>query len=171
MTKTMEIEMIANSKQLLARCAFAMVLLMSTLPIRAQGSMPEAKAVAAYPLTMDHVTRVFLVSTDLPSDRAVNELPLEDRIKRLDATPKVVAVLKAHGISSRDFVMTGAAVGASMIVAGLIDSGEKGPGPSTANQIQWTAAPPEHIKFYRDHKAEIDKLVAQMTQAILNRKD
>ena len=120
---------------------------------------------------MDHVAREFQASTDTPSGRAINELPLEDRIKRLDATPKAAAVLKVHGLSSRDFVMTGAAVGAAIIVAGLLDSGEKGPGPGAANQIQWAAAPPEHIKFYRDHKAEIDKLVAQMTQAILNRKN
>ncbi len=33
MTKTMEIEMIASVKQPLARFAFAMVLMMSTLPI------------------------------------------------------------------------------------------------------------------------------------------
>ncbi|MGC1423958.1 MAG: hypothetical protein WA354_06150 [Terracidiphilus sp.] len=171
MTQTMEIEMIANVKQPLARFAFAMVLMMSTLPIWAQDTMTEAKAVAAYPLTMDHVAREFQASTDMPSGRAINELPLEDRIKRLDATPKAAAVLKVHGLSSRDFVMTGAAVGAAIIVAGLLDSGEKGPGPGAANQIQWAAAPPEHIKFYRDHKAEIDKLVAQMTQAILNRKN
>jgi hypothetical protein len=54
--------------------------------------MSEAKAVAAYPLTMDHVTREFQASTDLPSDRAINELPLEDRIKRLDATTRLRGV-------------------------------------------------------------------------------
>lgn len=163
--------MIANVKQPLARFAFAMVLMMSTLPIWAQDTMTEAKAVAAYPLTMDHVAREFQASTDMPSDRAISELSLEDRIKRLDTTPKASTVLKAHGISSRDFVMTGAAVGSAIAVAGLMDSGEKGLSPSAANQILWAAAPQEHIRFYRDHKAEIDKLVAQMTQAIINRKE
>lgn len=161
--------MIAAETQTRVCCAMAMILLMSALPIMAQSTMPEAKAVAAYPLTMDHVTRA-LGATDMPSDRTINELPLEDRIKRIEATPKLAGVLKTHGISARDFVMTSAAVGAAVIVAGLMDTGEKGPGPSAPNQILWASAPPDHIKFYRDHKAEIDKLIAQMTQAILNRK-
>jgi hypothetical protein len=158
-----EIEMKSTWLPILAAAA---LLQLSALPLKAQNTIPEAKAVAAYPLT----TREFQASTDLPSDRTMNELPLEDRIRRIEATPKAAAVLKAHGISSRDFVMTGAAVGAAMIVAGLMDSGEKGPGPSAGNQIQWTAAPSDHIAFYLNHKAEIDKLVAQMTRAILNRK-
>jgi hypothetical protein len=48
----------------------------------------------------------------------------------------------------------------------LITSGKGGPGASRENQRFWAAAPPEHVKFYRDHKPEIDKLVEQMTPAV-----
>jgi hypothetical protein len=162
--------MISYRTRTFAGCVIAMTFLLVTLPIRAQDTMAEAKTVAAYPLTMDHVTRLFQVSADVPSDKTMSDLTLEDKIKRIDATPKLSAGLKAHGISSRDFVMTGAAMGAAIAVSGLMDTGEKGPGASLPNQIEWAAAPPDHIKFYRDHKAEIDKLVEQMIQAMRNRK-
>ena len=162
--------MVSHRTRIFSRCVIAMILLLPALSVRAQNSIAEAKAVAAYTLTMDHVTRVFQLAADIPSDKSTNELSLEDRIKHIDATPKLADVLKAHGISARDFVMTGAALGAAIAVSGLMDTGEKGPGASLPNQIEWTAAPPDHIKFYRDHKAEIDKLVAQMMQAMRNRK-
>lgn len=162
--------MIFHRVRTFAGCIIAMTFLAVALPLRAQNTMAEAKAVGAYPLTMDHVTRVFQSYADVPSDKTISDLTLEDKIKRIDATPKLSAGLKAHGISSRDFVMTGVAIGAAIAVSGLMDTGEKGPGASTENQIEWTAAPPDHVKFYRDHKAEIDKLVEQMMQAMKNRK-
>jgi hypothetical protein len=58
--------------------------------------------------------------------------------------------------------MTSAALGPAIAVAGLIDTGERGPGGSQENKVFWAAAPPDHIKFYRDHKPEIDELVAKM---------
>jgi hypothetical protein len=145
---------------------------LTTMPsAQAQANMLEAEAIAAYPLTMDHVARQFKVAADLYKDpqlknqyTEVNELSLEDRIQKVESLPKLASVAKAHGITVRDLIMTSAALGPAIAVAGLMDTGERGPGTSPENKVFWAAAPPEHIKFYRDHKAEVDKLVAEMMQ-------
>ena len=137
--------------------------------VRAQANMQEAKAIAAYPLTMDHVTRQFQVAMDLSHDpqlrnqfAELSDLSLEDRIQKVESIPKLTSTARARGITARDLIMTSAALGPAIAVAGLIDTGERGPGGSQENKVFWAAAPPDHIKFYRDHKPEIDELVAKM---------
>jgi hypothetical protein len=136
---------------------------------RAQANMQEAKAIAAYPLTMDHVTRQFQVAADISRDpqlktqfAGLNDLALDERIQKAESMPKLISAARSRGIAGRDLVMTSAALGPAIAVAGLIDTGERGPGGSEPNKVFWAAAPPDHIKFYRDHKSEIDELVAKM---------
>ena len=137
--------------------------------LRAQANMQEAKAIAEYPLTMDHVTRHFQVAADVARDpqlktefAELSDRSLEDRVKKAESLPKLMSLARARGIAARDFIMTSAALGPAIAVAGLIDTGERGPGESEQDKIFWAAAPPDHIQFYRDHKAEIDKMVADL---------
>jgi hypothetical protein len=56
-------------------------------------------------------------------------------------------------------------LGPAIAVAGLIDTGKRDPGDSEQSKAFWAAAPPDHIKFYRDHKLEIDKLLAEIMRS------
>jgi hypothetical protein len=152
---------------------FLMLLILGALrgpyAAQAQANMQEAKAIASYPLTMDHVTRQFQVAADISRDpqlktqfAELTDLGLEERIQKAESLPKFMSAARARGIAARDLIMTSAALGPAIAVAGLIDTGERGPGGSEPNKVFWAAAPPDHVKFYRDHKPEIDELVAKM---------
>jgi hypothetical protein len=137
--------------------------------VQAQANMQEANAIAAYPLTMDHVTRQFQLAMDLARDpqlktqySQVSDLRLEQRIQKVESMPKLAAAARARGITVRDLIMTSVALSPAIAVASLKDSCVKGPGPSRENRVFWAAAPLEHIQFYRDHKSEIDRLVVDV---------
>jgi hypothetical protein len=154
------------------------VFLFAAPPLRSQTTMQEATAVAAYSLSMEHVRQALAVSADLyraaatdpkrrGENKLINTLPLEERIHRIEANAFSIGTCRARGIGARDYVMTGAALSPAMGVARLMDSGEKGPGPGPENRMFWAAAPPDHVRFYRDHRAEIDRLVEEITRLVV----
>ena len=86
---------------------------------------------------MDHVTRHYQTLMDLTrqeqQDAALKRdlqgwsgLPLEQQIQLYETNPKTAAILKAHGITARDQVMTQTALMALMIALPSIEQ-RKGP--------------------------------------------
>jgi hypothetical protein len=159
--------------------ALATIALIMIVPCGAQANAEESRAIAAYPLTMDHVNRHFQTLIDLNRQMGHdpdltrqlsgwNDLTVVDQIRHFESVPKAAATAKAHGISSRDQMMTGVTLMAAILVSRSIDHGTKGPGPK--NQLEWTAAPPDHLKFYSDHKVEITKLQTELGQVYKERR-
>ena len=144
----------------------------------AQTTPKEAQDLAAYALTMDHVTRHYQTLMDLTrqeqQDAALksdlqswSKLTLDRQIQLYEANPKVAAIVKAHGITARDQVMTQTALMALMIA---LPSIEQKRGPNAKNKLQFDASPAAHVKFYRDHQEEITKMGADLVDVALGKK-
>ena len=148
------------------------------VPCVAQTTAKEAQDVAAYPLTMDHVTRQYQMLMDLARqgqhDAALKGdlkgwagKPLDQQIRLFETNPKTAALAKAHGITPRDQVMTQAAMTALIIALPSIEAKK---GPNATNKLEFDASPPDHVKFYHDHEAEITKLGAELVDVVLGKK-
>jgi hypothetical protein len=156
-------------------CVVALCMAISCV---AQTTAKEAQDLAAYPLTMDHVTRHYQALMDLTrqeqQDPALKRalqgwsgLALERQIQLYETNPKTAALVKAHGITARDQVMTQTALMALMIA---LPSIEQKRGPNAANKLQFDASPADHVNFYREHQAEINKLGAELVDVALGKK-
>ena len=99
------------------RCRTLVFALSIAVPCLAQTTAKEAQDLAAYPLTMDHVTRQYQALMDLTrqeqQDAALKRelqgwsgLSLDQQIRLYETNPKTAAISKAHGITPRDQVMT-----------------------------------------------------------------
>lgn len=140
--------------------------LVAASSILAQKNEAEARKIAAYPLTIELFNRYAEVSLELvrlPKNdpdynlmrgEAFLDMSLDNRIEHLEAAPKVMAVLKAHRISARDYIMTSAAFTAVFIVEAAMQTGA---GQNAYNKLEWEASVPDHAKFYDAHKAEMKK--------------
>ena len=144
----------------------------------AQTTVKESQAVAAYPLTMDHVTRQYQALIDLTRQEQQDEglkrelqgwsgLGLERQIQLYEGNAKTAAIVKAHGITARDQVMTQTALMALMIALPSIETKK---GPNAKNKLQFDASPATHVKFYHEHQAEIGKLGAELVDVALGKK-
>jgi hypothetical protein len=159
-------------------CRVAVFALSMVIPCVAQTTVKEARDVAAYPLTMDHVTRHYQALMDLTreeqQDPALKSelqswptLPLERQIRLYETNPKTAALLKAREITARDQVMTQTALIALMMALPAKDQGKK---PTARNKLQYEACSAGHVKFYRDNQTEIAKLGAELVDVMLGKK-
>lgn len=150
----------------------AALLLAAIRPSTAQINDAEAKTLASYPLTMDVLTRHFQVLMDvhrmMAKDPEFNKqmsdwghTSLEEQVRRYSSIPKAMAAAKAHGISVRDFVLSGIA-----LVDAMYAANHKGKPVDAGARLLWAAAPPDHVKFYLDHTAEIQRLQEQVVDAM-----
>lgn len=144
----------------------------------AQTTAKEAQALAAYPLTMDHVTRQYQALMDLTRQEQQDAdlkrelqgwsgLALERQIQLYESNAKTAAIVKAHGITPRDQVMTQTALMALMIALPSIEAKK---GPNATNKLEFDASPADHVKFYHDHEAEITKLGSELVDVALGKK-
>ena len=144
----------------------------------AQTTAKEAQDLAAYPLTMDHVTRQYQALIDLTRQEQQDAglrrelqgwsgMPLDRQIQLYGSNAKVAAIVKAHGITPRDQVMTQTALMALMIALPSIEAKK---GPNATNKLEFDASSPDHVKFYHDHQAEITKLGAELVDVALGKK-
>ena len=158
-------------------CTFVIALSMG-VPCVAQTTAKEAQALAAYPLTMDHVTRHYQALVDLTRQEQEDAglkrelqgwsgLPLDRQIQLYESNAKTAAIVNAHGITPRDQVMTQTALMALMIA---LPSVEQKKGPNAKNKLQFDASSADHVKFYHDHQAEITKLGAELVDVALGKK-
>lgn len=156
----------------------ALLLVCAASPAAAQKTLEEAKQVAAYPLTMDNVTRYLQTSaevrkkctTDPDLARRFQEYgstshSLDESLKWFKATPKLLAASKEHGISAHDMVMTQAAFLAAIQVGAALENGTKEAPTDPESQILWASVSHDHLKLLNDHAAEIAKLQAALAQA------
>ncbi|MDP9113684.1 MAG: hypothetical protein M3O20_08385 [Acidobacteriota bacterium] len=154
------------------------VVLSMALPCAAQTTAEEARALAAYPLTMDHVTRHYQALMDLTRQEQEDAglrrevqgwsgLPLERQIQLYEDNAKTAAILKAHEITPRDQVMTQTALVALMTALPAIEQKKS---PNAKNRLQFNASSGEHVKFYHEHQAEIGKLGAELVDVALGKK-
>jgi len=127
---------------------------------------------------MDHITRHYQTLMDLTREeqrdpglkrdlQGWSKLPLDRQIQLYETSPKTAAIVKAHGITARDQVMTQTALMALMIALPSIE-GKKG--ANAANKLQFEASSTDHVKFYREHQAEITKLGAELVDVALGKK-
>ena len=151
----------------------AMASIMS-MSCAAQSTPKEAQELAAYPLTMDHVSRHYQTLTDLTLQFARDpelkrnfqgwaELPLNQQIAKFEADGKTSTIAKTRGITARDQVMTMQALKAVMTAFPSIEQGQ---GPNQYNKLEFAASSPDHVKFFRDHQADIMKLAMQFASAV-----
>jgi hypothetical protein len=125
---------------------------------RAGMTEEEDKVVAGYPLTMEKVEKALRASAALNKsmktnpalvrelDAAAREPTLAEQILHFDSNPKIVTLLKTFEITPRDFCLTLKAVVMARM-ASLMPP-----------KLPHPAASGEHIKFYRDHQEEIERL-------------
>src|SRR5580698_7155789 len=148
------------------------LLLGAIRPSMAQINDAEAKTLASYQLTMDVLTRHFLALVDvhrmMAKDPEFNKqmsdwghISLDEQVRRYSSVPKAMAAAKAHGISIRDHILSGIA-----LVDAMYAANHKGKPVDAATRLLWAAAPPDHVKFYLDHRAEIERLQAQVLDAM-----
>lgn len=158
-------------------CTFVFALCIG-VSCAAQTTAKEAQALAAYPLTMDHVTRHYQALVDLTRQeqddgdlrrelQGWSGLPLDRQIQMYESNAKTAAIVKAHGITPRDQVMTQTALMALMIA---LPSIEQKRGPNAKNRLQFDASSADHVKFYHEHQAEITRLGAELVDVALGKK-
>ena len=158
-------------------CTFVIALGIG-VPCVAQTTAKEAQTLAAYPLTMDHVTRHYQALVDLTrqeqEDTSLRRelqgwsgLPLDRQIQLYESNAKTAAIVNAHGITPRDQVMTQTALMALMIA---LPSIEQKKGPNAKNRLQFDASSSGHVKFYHEHQAEISKMGAELVDVALGKK-
>ncbi len=139
----------------------------------AQNNEAEARRIAAYPLTIDLFRRYAAVTFDLArlpktdpayiTMKGIADLPLDAKIQRMDAAPSVVAILKSHGISAKEMMLTSTAVAALIIVKTSIQTGAN---KNDANKLEWEATPPDHLRFYDTNQAEMKKFQDDLMKAV-----
>jgi hypothetical protein len=148
------------------------------VPCVAQTTAKEAQALAAYPLTMDHVTRHYQALVDLTRQeqddaglrrelQGWSGLPLDRQIQLYESNAKTAAIVNSHGNTPRDQVMTQTALMALMIA---LPSIEQRKSPNAKNKLQFEASSADHVKFYHEHQAEITKLGAELVDVALGKK-
>ena len=161
------------SRKLMSGWRWAAMIAICATSLFAQSNEADARKIAAYPLTLDLFHRYAAVTIDFAklskTDPARNQLkgleslPLDNRVQRMESTAASASILKAHGISARDMVMTSAAVTALFVVKAATQTGA---GRNDANKLEWEATGPDHLKFYDAHKADFDKYQADLMSAV-----
>lgn len=124
-----------------------------------QWSPSDAAALKACTLTMDKLARVNDASAELQAlakahpeitagDQGGEAKTLDEMVARL-SPPEVKAVLTKHGLTARDYVLTFMTAMNAWSAALVEDQGKSAAG------LPVSAA---NVKFYRDHKADIEKM-------------
>jgi hypothetical protein len=133
----------------------------------AQGgwSAGDAAALKGHSLTMDKLKRTndamidFAQLEESRDDFADDEGATESidaMVTRINAVPEARAILKKHGLTTREYVLTLFASTHAATAAYLEENGQKAAGlPVSRGQVE----------FYKTNKAEIDKLFAERKAA------
>jgi hypothetical protein len=143
--------------------------LATSLPLAAAGRKadandPDLKALAAYRLEMSNVKKVGAAMKEfealsekdpsLAKTANVNAKTLDETVKKIEAEPRAMAVLKRNGLSARDYVMTTMTLMTAGMVAAFEKAGTKmnglPPGVSQAN-----------VDFVKAHEKEIQALTPE----------
>lgn len=136
------------------------------LPLAAAEKKPrvsdaDTKTLAAYRLDMGNIRKTVDVTVEFyelsEKDRGLEERThsrpnetIQDSVRRLESEPKAMAVLKAHGLSARDYVLTSFVWLAATMVA-VVEKDGTGKLPPEVSR--------ENVSFVKAHKAELEPLL------------
>jgi hypothetical protein len=142
-----------------------------TLSAYSQFTASEAKAIAAYPQTVEKMNHTYQASLELArlsaSDSEFNRQfhsgnheTLEGQIHVFESLPKAAGIIRSHDLSVRDYCLTTMAINLAMLPEGRI--------PEAARSKGWQSDPvyegisTEHIRFVDAHLAEIRKIKSEL---------
>jgi hypothetical protein len=127
----------------------------------AKGADPDESAIHDFILTMGKVNQYAAVSKKLQAAGAGDpvmaaemkkveetDVPNIEKAALIEKSPHTAVLLKANGITAREFVLIPMTVVTAGIAAAALDA--KGKPPAFVN--------PVNIQFVRDHRAELGKL-------------
>jgi D-alanyl-D-alanine carboxypeptidase len=133
----------------------------------AQGgwSAADAAALKGHALTMDKVRRTGEAMVEFDrlekargdaADDEDTEQSIDAMVARINAEPEARAILKKHGLTTREYLLTLLASTHAAAAAMVEESGQQATGiPVSRGQIE----------FYKANKAELDKLAAERKAA------
>lgn len=136
-------------------------------PAAAQGN-PDLKAVSTYTLTMDKYRQYLESSVKIadavakdasivPRLNAYGDKPMAEQIKILDGIPQIRSALAAAGSTSRDYLLTQAA----LLQAGMAHAmAKEGQAPSD-KMIADAGLNRANLEFYSKNEAEITRLAKE----------
>ena len=128
----------------------------------AQGgwSAADAAALKGHSLTMDKVRRTGEAMTEFDrlerargdvADDGETEQSIDAMVARINAEPEARAILKKHGLTTREYLLTLLASTHAAAAVMVEESGQQATGiPVSRAQVE----------FYKANKAELDKLAA-----------
>lgn len=124
-----------------------------------QGDVAGQKAVHDFVLTEGFLHKVEALSAEAdrmkvrPSIDASKVRSLADMAHELESTPSAKQLLDRNGLTAHEYLAgTFALAGAAMTVAMQED-------PQMARYVDASRVNPANLKFYQQHRAEIDKLL------------
>lgn len=137
---------------------------------QAQFTLSEAKEIAAIPLSVEKVQKMYRVAGALRPAAPPSTLyqTLEEQIQAVERVPNAENLCRAEGLSVREFVLIGMALG---IAENPINNPayQTSPGQKTSDPMV-VADSPEHIKFVQDHHAEILKAMSVLDHSAKDRR-
>jgi hypothetical protein len=148
-------------------------LLMLTRHADAYISMSDAKQIAAFPLTVDNMQKMYRIMAELARMTVANEneqelkkdeeRSLDEKVHTLQATTNVANVCRANGLSVRDYVLATLAVNIALMPTN--DPTYRAGVPRKPDDPVDVAAPPEHVRFVQAHLTEIQKGMEEVDAA------
>jgi hypothetical protein len=154
---------------------FSLVLIMLGSPASAQFTMDDAKAIAAYPLTMEKMEKKYKATIEIARlagsdpdfarqiDPVATQPTLEGEIKAFNATPKAVSIVQAHGLSVRDYSLITMAINTAMLPQ-VPEALRSAKSKQVGDPVE-AAASPEHVQFVQTHREEIRKWMSAISAA------
>ena len=142
---------------------------LAAAPAAAQGQGdPDLKAVTAYTLTMPKYKQYLEASVNianavakdtsvLPRLNAYGNKPMAEQIKVLDGIPVIRSAITAAGSTSRDYLLTQAA----LLQAGMVHAMTKDGKVPTEKMIADAGVNRANVEFYQKNEPEITRLAKE----------
>ncbi|SMF08770.1 hypothetical protein SAMN06265365_102155 [Tistlia consotensis] len=150
-------------ERLTALAAALVMLAALALPAAAALSEQDQAAIRNYTLTTRYLSQVQALTRDAEAKGVKASLDADDFKKakdldalaaQLDAKPGVHALMAAHGLTAREYLVGALALyGAGMVV-------KYGDDPQQGKYIDKSKANPKNVEFYKQHQKEIEAMMA-----------
>jgi hypothetical protein len=153
----------------------SLVLIMLGSPASAQFTMDDAKAIAAYPLTMEKMEKKYEATVEIARlagsdadfarqiDSGAGQTTLDGQIKAFNALPKAVSIVQAHGLSVRDYSLITMAINTAMLPQ-VPEALRSAKSKQVEDPVR-AAVSPEHVQFVQMHREEIRKWMTAISAA------
>lgn len=142
------------------RSLFAALILFAALPAFAQAfTDSDQRALTQYTLSTDFLTRCDAVVHDVQQkkvpvgDSMVGEGGLDQMAARLDAMPDMHAILAAHKMTAREYLIGSVVLVRAIMAANMLDDPQQAPDVGDDPTLLG------NVTFYRVHRDEIEKMM------------